>query len=203
MAARGKNISKSELGGGENRLEKLWERSSPVVTLERGGDSLEKGEHRRRGDSGERGGGVIGVLVGDVSGEASVEKGDCLRRMERSSEGPEKGRGLRERPFPRWESGGVLGEDRREDVIRSITSMSKEGSSSRTGLTSSSSISDWSSCPAPSLTSSTPSSPVLAGTPSSSSSSSFSLLSKGSVCDWSLSLVGSVAVTTSSNWLCD
>lgn len=137
------------------------------VTLERGGDSLEGGEHRRRGDSGERGGGVIGILVGEVSGEASVENGDCLKRMERSSEGPEEqGGGLRERPFPRRERGGGLREERCEDVIRSITSMSKAGSKSKTGLPSSSSISDWSSCSASSLASFT-SSPTLPVAPSS------------------------------------
>lgn len=51
----------------------------------RGGEAGEKG-----GEAGERGGGVIGTLVGEVSGEASVEKGDCRRRMERSSEGREE-----------------------------------------------------------------------------------------------------------------
>lgn len=171
------------------------------VTLERGGDSLAGGEHRKRGDSGERGGGVIGTLVGEVSGEASVEKGDCLRRMERSSEGLEEGGGLRLRPFPRRETGGGLGEDRFEGVIRSITSMSKEGSRSRTGLTSSSSsISDWSSCLAPSLASSTSSSCILPFTSSfSSCSSATSLLCEGSACDWLLSLVGSVAIAMGSN----
>lgn len=98
------------------------------------------------------GGGVTGVRAGEVSGEASVEKGDCLSRMERSSEGlEEQGGGLRIRPFPLREGARELGEDRfrreggGEDVISSITSMSKEDPRSNTGLTglSSSSASDW------------------------------------------------------------
>lgn len=116
--------------------------------------------------------------------------------------------------------------------MSSITSMSKEGSSSNTGLTgSSSSPSDWSSCRVPSLASSTWSSPILSVTPSLCSSSSSSLigcclettslaaepcdavgsgvsgssssLSEGSASDWCLSLVGSVVLATGSNWLCD
>lgn len=123
---------------------------SPLsLTLDRGGDSLAVGEDRRGGEGGESGGGVTGVLAGEVSGEASVEKGDCLKRMERSSEGLEEtGGGLRVRPFPRREKGGGLGEERcrregggDDEVISSITSMSKEGSRSSTGLTGSSSCS--------------------------------------------------------------
>lgn len=167
-------------------------------TLKTGGDSLADEEHWKRGESGERGGGVIGTLAGEVSGEASVEKGDCLKRMERSSEGLEKlTGGLRLRTFPRCKKGGGL----REDVIRSITSMSKEGSSSRTGVTcSSSSISD---CPASVLVSSTFSSSVLPNTPSSSWSSATFLLSESSDCDRLLSVVSSTAVAIGSNGLCD
>lgn len=132
-------------GGRESQQEKLFQLSR---TLPRGAVSLVGGE------GGDSGGGVMGALVGDVSGEASVEKGDCLRRMERSSEGlAMEGGGLRERPFPRREKGGGLGDGRcsregggEEEVISSITSRSREGSRSITGLTGSSSASDWSSC---------------------------------------------------------
>lgn len=98
------------------------------------------------------GGGVMGTLEGEVSGEASVEKGDCLRRMERSSDSRgEQGGGLRVRPFPLRRSGDEDGEDRcrrdggGDDVISSITSLSKERSKSSTGLTGSSSMSECSS----------------------------------------------------------
>lgn len=76
---------------------------------------------------------MTGVLAGDVSGEASVEKGDILRRMDRSSEGREESGGaLRLRPFPLRENRPELEE---ESCINSITSMSKVGSRSRMGLT--------------------------------------------------------------------
>lgn len=85
---------------------------------------------------------MTGVLAGDVSGEASVEKGDILRRMDRSSEGrEEQGGALRPLPFPLQENRAELEE---ENFINSITSMSKLGSRSRTGLTRvSSSTFDW------------------------------------------------------------
>lgn len=138
-------ISKRRTQGGEESQQEKPFQLSP--TLPRGAVSLVGGE------GGDSGGGVMGALVGDVSGEASVEKGDCLSRMERSSEGlVMEGGGLRERPFPRREKGGGLGEGRcsREgggevEVISSITSRSREGSRSITGLTGSSSASDWSS----------------------------------------------------------
>lgn len=128
-------------------------------TLERGGDSLAKGEHPSGGEVGESAGGVTGALTGEVSGEASVENGDCLRRMERSSKGLEEGGGLRVRVLPlRAKVGGGDGEGRckREGggdaAINSITSISKEGSKSSTGLTgsSSTSASDCSLCTPPS-----------------------------------------------------
>lgn len=103
----------------------------------------------------------MGALVGEVSGEASVEKGDCRRRMERSSEGlEEQGGGRRVRPFPLWGKGRGLGEARCRsegggdaELISSITSMSSDGSISSTGLTDSSFSCDWSFCAPPSSSS--------------------------------------------------
>lgn len=116
--------------------------------LDSGGDSLGEGEALRGGVRGDSGGGVMGTLFGDVSGEASVENGDCLSRMERSSSGLElHWRVLNVRPLPRrWKCiVGLLGEDRVSsdgggdaDDISSITSISRLGSSSSTGLTASS-----------------------------------------------------------------
>lgn len=168
---------------GRGRSQQVTPSSSHLgLTWDRGGDSLEGGV---------RGGGVTGVLAGEVSGEASVEKGDCLRRTERSSEGrEERGGGLKLRPFPRQENGGGTGQDRCrrdrgvEQDIRSITSSSKEGSRSRTGLmggSSSSSSTSWFS---------------LIGC----CSAAFSCFSEG--CDWCSSLVGSVGMAIGSIRLC-
>lgn len=103
-------------------------------TLQRGGDSPYGGLKPRGGEGGERGGGVRDTLMGEVSGEASVEKGDCLRRMDSSSNGgTERGGGLRLRIL----SGGGVREGGRQgealgddELISFITSTSKVGSCS-------------------------------------------------------------------------
>lgn len=149
---------------------------------------------------------MTGTLFGEVSGDASVEKGDCLRRMDRSSTGLELqgGVALRGRDFSRREKGGELFGERlrsegggEEEVIRSITSLSKVESMSSTGLNDSSSFptsTNWSSWLASSSFS-----PSSSSTPS--LTCRFSVASFDfSVSDWCSSLASSVA--EDSNWLC-
>lgn len=125
---------------------------------------------------------MTGVRAGEVSGDASVENGDCRRRMDRSSEGrDQEGRGLRLRHFPLREAGGAA------EVISSITSMSRDWSRSRIGPSE--------------VSSSGPASSSLIGWCL--STDLISCFSEGSEWDWCPSLVDSVAMTTSLFRLCD